>query len=141
MSFRCIPEESVKDSVDSAKPESVLETWNERDNPEDSRPLDSLASMNIISFDKPHHPMHGDSVTREIKVANYVDLKNYILGGESLPEEIMSDRESESDLYSDFGSDSESVSESENESIPVLEFIPNTKGRLIEGMLEFVTRH
>ncbi|GFU43409.1 hypothetical protein TNCV_4686751 [Trichonephila clavipes] len=50
-----------------------------------------------------------------------------ILGGESLPEEIMSDTESESDLYSD--SDSESVSEIENESIPVLEFIPNTVDR------------
>ncbi|GFW25995.1 hypothetical protein TNCV_3316671 [Trichonephila clavipes] len=52
-----------------------------------------------------------------------------ILGVET--EEIMSDTESESDLYSD------SDSESESESIPVLEFIPNTVDRLIEDMLQF----
>ncbi|GFV50493.1 hypothetical protein TNCV_1459081 [Trichonephila clavipes] len=54
-----------------------------------------------------------------------------ILGGE--PEEIMSDTESESDLYCD------SDSESESESIPVLEFIPNTVDQLIEDML--LSRH
>ncbi|GFS86984.1 hypothetical protein TNCV_1280441 [Trichonephila clavipes] len=61
-----------------------------------------------------------------------------ILGVE--PEE-MSDTDSESDLYSD--SDSESYlysdSDSESDSIPVLEFIPNTVDRLIEDMLQ--SRH
>ncbi|GFS95431.1 hypothetical protein TNCV_409941 [Trichonephila clavipes] len=52
-----------------------------------------------------------------------------ILGVE--PEEIMSDTESESDLYSD--------SDSESESIPALDFIPNTVDRLIEDMLQ--SRH
>ncbi|GFW16590.1 hypothetical protein TNCV_2352131 [Trichonephila clavipes] len=48
----------------------------------------------------------------------------YCRGGE--PEEIMSDTESESDLYYD--------SDSESESIPVLEFIPNTVNQLIEDI-------
>ncbi|GFU43410.1 hypothetical protein TNCV_4686761 [Trichonephila clavipes] len=44
MSFHA--EESVKDSIDSAKPESVLETWNERDNPELTGIISFMSSLN-----------------------------------------------------------------------------------------------
>ncbi|GFW98549.1 hypothetical protein TNCV_2769801 [Trichonephila clavipes] len=54
---------------------------------------------------------------------------------ESVEPEEMSDTESESDLYSN----SDSESDSERDSIPVLEFIPNTVDRLIEDMLQ--SRH